>query len=261
MSMKKATMATMVILSLFCVQGQAQRGPKPPVRPPRKPVRPPRKVVVSPKPAPPKRIAHLPGGARHIIIAGVPYWVHAGVFYRIEGDGYLIVSAPIIRLLPPRHKVIVIGGIVYYVVDGIYYKTVPDGYIVVEEPVEKAEVTSTAPGAKLDELTLYVPKKNTDGFVPVTMKKLEGGFLGPQGEFYPQMPPMVWLTEIYGVPPELRQIRSDTIFIHVPDKKGEGFTRVELTRFKGGFKGPQGEFYPLMPSVTQLTEMYGTSGG
>jgi hypothetical protein len=158
----------------------------------------------------------------------------------------------------------VIRGIVYYLVDGIYYKTAPDGYVVVEKPVEKVEVVlpaSEISEAKKDELTLYVPKKNTDGFVPVTMKKLEGGFLGPQGEFYPLMPPMVWLTEIYGISPELRQTRTDTIFIHVPDKDGEGFTRVKLTRHKSGFKGPQGEFYPLMPSVAQLTEMYGASGG
>jgi hypothetical protein len=219
-------------------------------------------VVPPPKVVPRKRVARLPVGARRVVIAGIPYWIHAGAFYKLEGDGYLIVSPPVVKVLPARHKVVVIGGIVYYMGDGIYYKTAPGGYVIVEQPVEKVDTASKASDTsetKQDELTLYVPKKNADGFVPVTMKKLEGGFLGPQGEFYPLIPPLVWLTEIYGIPPELRQVRSDTFFIHVPDKGGDGFTRVALTRHETGFKGPQGEFYPLMPSVVQLTEMYGTA--
>jgi hypothetical protein len=169
---------------------------------------------------------------------------------------------PLIRVLPPRHKVVLIGGIVYYVKDDIYYRSLPGGYIIVDKPVVKVEETS-APSEALkpqeNTFTLYVPKKTGEGFVPVILKRLEGGFLGPQGEFYPSAPQIEWLTEMYGIPPELRQVRSDTFFIHVPDKNGEGFTRVALTRYKNGFRGPQGEFYPLMPSVAQLTEMYGAS--
>ena len=183
--------------------------------------------------------------------------------YRLGSDGYVVVSLPLIRVLPPRHRVVLIGGIVYYVVDDVYYQSVPGGYVIVEKPVVKIKETfkpSETPKSQQETFTLYVPKKSTEGFVPVILKRLEGGFLGPQGEFYPSIPRIEWLTEMYGIPMELRKVRSDTFFIHVPNKDGESFTRVALTRHKSGFRGPQGEFYPLMPSVAQLTEMYGGSG-
>jgi hypothetical protein len=198
-----------------------------------------------------------------MVVGGITYWYHAGVYYKPGSDGYVVVSLPLVRVLPPRHKVVLVGGVVFYVVDGVYYQSVPGGYVIVEKPVIKVKEMPTpaeTPKSQQKTFTLYVPKKNTDGFSPVTLKRLEGGFLGPQGEFYPSMPQIEWLTEMYGIPQELQQVRSDTFFIHVPDKNGEGFTRVALTRHKSGFRGPQGEFYPLMPSVAQLTEMYGASG-
>jgi hypothetical protein len=107
---------------------------------------------------------------------------------------------------------------------------------------------------------LYVPKKAGDGFTPVILKKIDGGFLGPQGEFYPTMPRVTLLTEMYGIPEYLQETRANNYFIHVPNKDGQTYTRVELTRRNGGFVGPQGEFYPTMPSVGHLAEMYGVAG-
>lgn len=245
----KLLLAILLIGMLTSVQGQARRGPRPPG-----PVR---------RPTPsPRRIVRLPAGARRIVIGGIPYWYHAGLYYKLGSDGYVVVSLPVKRVLPPRHRVILIGGVVYYVKDGIYYRSVPGGYIIVDKPIVKVKESPAPPETiKPQEktLTLYVPKKNEEGFVPVILKRLEGGFLGPQGEFYPSAPRIEWLTEMYGIPLKLRQVRSDTFFIHVPDKNGDGFTRVALKRHKSGFRGPQGEFYPLMPSVAQLTEMYGAS--
>ncbi len=93
----------------------------------------------------------------------------------------------------------------------------------------------------------------------VALKRLDGGYLGPQGEFYPTMPPVALLTEMYGIAEVLRQGRSDVYFIHVPNKDGASYTRVTLKRRDRGFVGPQGEFYPLLPSVAHLAEMYGTT--
>ena len=58
---------------------------------------------------------------------------------------------------------------------------------------------------------------------------------------------------------EARQERPDVFLIYVPNKDGETFTRVTLTRRNTGFVGPQGEFYPLMPTVAHLAAMYGTA--
>ncbi len=203
-------------------------------------------------------LPHPPEGARHIIIGGVPYWTFGGIYYQLGDDGYVIVEAPVVRVLPRHYTVVVIHGVAYYVADDVYYRPAPGGYVVVERPVEvDAKVAVPAPEPAGSTITLYVPKKTADGYTPVTLKKIDGGFLGPQGEFYPVVPPVALLTEMYGIDEILRQPSPDTFFIHVPNRDGETFTRVELTRHNGGFLGPQGEFYPMMPSVAHLAEMYG----
>ncbi len=247
--MRPSKMMAMSVLMavLVCVSVQAQPGHGPGRRGPVAPG--PRRVITRP-----------PSGARHIIVSGNPYWVYGGVYYRMSGGEYIIVSAPIVNRLPRHHRVVVIGGVVYYEADDLYYRTAPGGYIIVEKPIETVKIVSPKPMIpqnKPDEVTLYVPRRSAEGFVAVTLRKIEGGFLGPQGEFFPVMPPVTLLTEMYGVDETLRNIRSDVFFIHVPNKEGSGFTRVTLRRHDRGFIGPQGEFYPLMPSVAHLTEMYG----
>jgi hypothetical protein len=199
-----------------------------------------------------------PEHARRIIISGSPYWVEGGVYYRHDDDGYVVVSAPVVRMLPGHTRVVVVHGVVYYVANDVYYRTTPDGYVVVEPPVEAAPpVVAAKPAVPADTHTLYVPKKAGDGYVTVTLKKVEGGYVGPQGEFYPTMPPIAFLTEMYGLDNMARLERPDTFIIYVPNTDGKGFTRVILTRRDQGFVGPQGEFYPLMPTVAHLAAMYG----
>jgi hypothetical protein len=250
MNVRRAFGTAVMMASLLCATGWAQPRRGPEGFRPRPEFRPERHVV-----------PHLPGGARHIIIGGRPYWVYGSVYYELGDDGYVVVSAPVIRVLPRYYRVVVIHGVVYYVADDIYYRPTPEGYyVVVERPAEPAKVIAAAPETDSTNITLYVPKKDGDGFTPVILKKIDGGFLGPQGEFYPTMPRVSLLTEMYGIPEILRETASDNIyFIHVPNKDGQTFTRVELTRRNGGFVGPQGEFYPTMPSVAHLAEMYGVA--
>jgi hypothetical protein len=49
---------------------------------------------------------------------------------------------------------------------------------------------------------------------------------------------------------------NDVIIVNVPNSKG-GFTPVQLTRYSGGYIGPQGEFYSGNPTVEQLKVLYG----
>jgi hypothetical protein len=250
MGNRKTTVTAVTILSLLCVTGWAQPG---------RGGFGPRDRRDGPEFRERHVVPHPPVGARHIIIGGRPYWAYGGVYYELGDDGYVVVGAPVVRVLPRSYRVVVIGGVAYYVAEDVYYRSTSDGYIVVERPSEPPKVAVPAPVAEASKVTLYVPKKDADGFTPVTLKKIEGGFLGPQGEFYPTMPRVSLLTEMYGIPDILRETSSNTYFIHVPNKDGQTFTRVELTRRNAGFVGPQGEFYPIMPSVAHLAEMYGVA--
>ena len=253
MSIRKAVVTVVTIISLLCAIGWAQRGRGP--EGPRD-----RRDGPGFRPMEPRHVVpHPPVGSRHIIIGGRPYWAYGGVYYVLGDDGYAIVSPPTVRVLPGPYRMVVINGVAYYMVDGLYYRSTPDGYIVVERPPEPAKITVSVPEVDANKIVLYVPKKDGDGYTPVTLKRIDGGFLGPQGEFYPTMPRVTLLTEMYGIPEILRETSSNTYFIHVPNKDGETFTRVELTRHKNGFLGPQGEFYPIMPSVAHLAEMYGVA--
>jgi hypothetical protein len=49
---------------------------------------------------------------------------------------------------------------------------------------------------------------------------------------------------------------NNTITINIPNSKG-GFTPVVLTKFKDGYKGPQGEYYEGHPTVEALKALYG----
>jgi len=47
-------------------------------------------------------------------------------------------------------------------------------------------------------IRVRVQKKNGQGSIEIELKRYEQGYLGPQGEFYPDMPAADRLTEIYG---------------------------------------------------------------
>jgi hypothetical protein len=46
------------------------------------------------------------------------------------------------------------------------------------------------------------------------------------------------------------------VTINIPNANG-GFTAVKLTKYKDGYKGPQGEFYQGHPTVDELKALYG----
>ena len=48
----------------------------------------------------------------------------------------------------------------------------------------------------------------------------------------------------------------DSITVNIPNNKG-GYTAVTLKRSGNGYIGPQGEFYPEFPKVSQLKVIYG----
>lgn len=204
-----------------------------------------------------------PRGGRRTVIDGTTYWIAAGLYYVLSGGDYVKVDPPIIRHLPPRHRVVIVDNTTYYVSGSTYYKTTPGGYVIVDEPANvvivksQPQTTTKIVTAPSSSVTLYVPKLDSTGYQQVTLEKYNAGYLGPQGEYYPVMPTIDTLSQIYGIDESLRSVMINGLFIHVPKKDGTGFVRVTLKKQDGGYLGPQGEFYPMMPTVAQLTEMYG----
>jgi hypothetical protein len=48
---------------------------------------------------------------------------------------------------------------------------------------------------------------------------------------------------------------QDTFTVNVPNNNGS-YTPIVIRRSGSGYVGPQGEYYPTFPSVSQLKSMY-----
>ncbi len=108
---------------------------------------------------------------------------------------------------------VVISDVPYYYYDGVYYTPYEDGFVAVEEPIaqpekkaapaavapskEPSKNASVQPGAAEETITINVPNSQ-GGFTPVSLVKHEKGYIGPQGEFYPEHPTIAQLQVLYG---------------------------------------------------------------
>ncbi len=126
-------------------------------------------------------------------------------FYQKRDRGYVVVPAPrgaVISKLPHGHKVIVVNGVQYYNFNDAYYKHTPAGYIVVSNPttigLETPQTTSIeVPKDRGKPFVVNIP--NTDGgYTTVTLTRSGKGFIGPQGEYYPEFPQIEQLKVMYG---------------------------------------------------------------
>ena len=125
----------------------------------------------------------------------------------------------IVSSLPPYYGTVYAGGIPYYYYDGIYYRPYPYGYQVVPAPVEAPVVVQqpatayqpvvTAPAQNVnieqavspttqgESFTVNIPNYK-GSYTPVTLTRSGTGFIGPQGEYYPEFPKIKQLKEMYG---------------------------------------------------------------
>jgi hypothetical protein len=153
---------------------------------------------------------YLPDGYFTVWAGGTRYYYYDGVYYRYVGYGdYVIVPPPagaMVTSIPTDFQPVVINGMTYYVNDGIYYVYTRHGYQVVNQPVVEVPpaVTVVAPPAPpapvpvmQDTFTVNVPNNN-GGYSSVVIKKSGNGFVGPQGEFYPEFPKVSQLKVMYG---------------------------------------------------------------
>ncbi len=158
------------------------------------------------------------------------YGRHGRVRYSASARlGVAVVVPPVgafVGTLPDRYATLVVGGVPYYYCNGVYLRPYRTGYIVVTAPVEnppgespaaaappgvapsaadqlqatppangEAKSLSAAPLA--DTVNVSVPNSK-GGFTAVKLVKRDGGYIGPQGEFYAGHPTVDQLKALYG---------------------------------------------------------------
>jgi len=146
---------------------------------------------------------------RSIFWHGLGYLYAEGLFYQHTAAGYVIVEPPVGALvpgLPAGYGTVMIAGRPYYYYEDTYYAAAPGGYIVTAPPVAAPAPMVMAPvsvppavsnNSPVDTYEIQIP--NSDGsYTLVVLKKVEKGFVGPQGEFYPEHPTVEKLKLLYG---------------------------------------------------------------
>lgn len=116
----------------------------------------------------------------------------------------------IVQALPWGSQIVVLNGITYYIYNGVYYVSTPRGYVVVPQPLAATTVvpatvtivqmpsTATLPNSESTSNVFTINIPNTKGgYTAVILKKSGNGFVGPQGEFYPEFPSVEQLKIMY----------------------------------------------------------------
>lgn len=132
-------LAAALVAGLVALPALSWAGPRVIVVGPRYRPHPARVVVVPQTPRHRTVIKVLPHGHKRVVVKGVPYYYHRGVFYRSGANGYVVVDAPLgfrIGVLPDGYTKIRVGtGAVYYH-NGNYFTWDPalKSYVVVAAP-------------------------------------------------------------------------------------------------------------------------------
>jgi hypothetical protein len=133
------------------------------------------------------------------------YRYRSGRFYQRGFFGfYFAIPAPIgiiVDILPFGCRTVVVGNARYYCYDNAYYMDSPGGYVVVPAPAVNSVVayspsaaSATSPG---ETVVINVPNSN-GSYTPVKLVKINSGYIGPQGEYYPGRPTVDQLRTLYG---------------------------------------------------------------
>ena len=172
-------------------------------------------------------LRELPRGVLAISLGGLDYFYFEGLFYRGHGEHYVVVEAPVGAVVAgiPTCKPVIVGGLAYFMINGNFYLETRAGYQVVAPPKELIVETppvvvappavvqappavvavpaapamppAATPVTANNTFTVNVP--NTKGaYTAVTLTRSGSGFIGPQGEYYTEFPPVEQLKVMYG---------------------------------------------------------------
>ena len=146
--------------------------------------------------------------------------------------------------LPRNCYNVLVEGAMYHYCDGLYYANAGYGDYVLVNPPMGAYVSAIPPDFQamvINGRTYYT----SEGVYYVGTPR--GYRVVSQPVIYEQPPAVV------AAPAAPSQ---NEFTINVPNSGGS-FTPVVIRRSGNGYTGPQGEFYPQFPSVSQLKAMYG----
>ncbi len=148
------------------------------------------------------------------------------------------------RALPPRHNVIVLRGARYHYWHGTFWRPGPYGYFKVRAPI--GAVITVLPGGY-----------RTVIYAGVSYYVYDNVYYSDTPSGYVVVPPPaenIVVQESTVAPSS--SVPGESIIVNVPNENGS-FTEVKLVKYKKGYLGPQGEFYPGHPTVDQLRALYG----
>jgi hypothetical protein len=127
-------------------------------------------------------VEYLPEGYSSVIVRGVPYYYFDGVYFRSNGPGYVVVTVPESDAAPADQPP----------------SPTAAPQAAERQPLPSGEVAkSPSSGPSSDTVTVSVPNSK-GGFTPVKLVKRDGGYVGPQGEFYSGHPTVDELKALYG---------------------------------------------------------------
>jgi hypothetical protein len=142
--------------------------------------------------------AGVRGRNHEVVVMGHSrYHYRDGHFYRPGWFGleFYIGSAPIgavVSTIPVGHRTVVVAGTPYYYYDNVYYRRCPTGYVVVQSPT-----VMLPQGTSRETVIVNVP--TASGMpIAITLVRYPNGYVGPQGEFYPELPTADQLRYRYG---------------------------------------------------------------
>jgi hypothetical protein len=145
-----------------------------------------------------------PGKGDHSrVVVHDRYYYRGGHWSRPSWFGFnFFVSAPpmgaFVEVLPAGYSTVVISHRRFFRYENVYYEPYETGYIVTQPPVTVTTViTPIAQPQGTESITVNIPNSN-GSFTPVTLVKQNGGYVGPQGEFYPSHPTVEQLKVLYG---------------------------------------------------------------
>lgn len=130
------------------------------------------------------------------------YHYRDGSFFRLGWFGleFAIVKPPVgavITFLPSGSRTIVVNGATYYSYNNIYYQPCPMGYVVVPQPLERTVVLAENRVLSSGNVIINVPNAN-GSYTSIMLVKQGNGYIGPQGEYYPEHPTVEQLKALYG---------------------------------------------------------------
>lgn len=109
----------------------------------------------------------LPAHYHTVYYHNVPYYFHAGVWYRSYNSRFIVAVPPIgvsVRVLPDIYTTIWVGGSPYYYAGGVYYVWRPEErvYMVTNPPTEVVNVSGGNGAGLNDELYIYPKQGQSD---------------------------------------------------------------------------------------------------